>query len=150
MKNESLFFTEHERNTEEHSRIYASEELTFNVTEDLLIIMEDKDISKTDLAVKLGKTKAYISQLLSGSKNMTLKTMSDVCFALGIKPSVDFKDIEDSVVSDSTVKKFVHINWETYCVEEDKQSLEESEQTIVTKSNIVYRPEKHLWQKAAA
>ena len=71
MKNESLYFDEHEVNADGHGKAYASEELTFNVTEDLLIIMEDKDLTKSDLAEKLGKTKSYVSQLLSGSTNMT-------------------------------------------------------------------------------
>jgi len=149
MKNESLFFTEHEQSLEGHARTYASEELTFNVTEDLLIIMEDKDMTKKDLAEKLGKTKAYVSQLLSGSKNMTLKTMSDVCYALGIKPVIDFQENDSMAVSDSVTQNTISVSWETYCLEEDKQGVDESAVNIVTKSNIIYK-EKHFWEKAAA
>ncbi|CQJ02370.1 helix-turn-helix domain-containing protein [Yersinia frederiksenii] len=149
MKNESLYFTEREKNSDGHSKVYASEELTFNVTEDLLIIMEDKDISKSELAYKLGKTKAYVSQLLSGSKNMTLKTMSDVCFALGIKPVVDFHDKDSLIISDNMIKSFLHTSWETYYADDHGEYINEGHTAIVSKSNIIYKP-KHFWEKVAA
>ncbi|MEZ8077859.1 MULTISPECIES: transcriptional regulator [Vibrio] len=69
-------------------RAFAREELVFNVTEDLLVIMEDMGISKTELARKLGKSKSYITQVLSGSRNMTLGSFSDICFALDFKPEI--------------------------------------------------------------
>ncbi|EPJ1915178.1 helix-turn-helix transcriptional regulator [Vibrio cholerae] len=69
-------------------RAFAREELVFNVTEDLLVIMEDMNISKSDLARTLGKSKSYVSQVLSGSRNMTLGSLSDICFALGFKPEI--------------------------------------------------------------
>ena len=69
-------------------RVYAREDLVFNVTEDLLVKMEELNISKVDLAKRLGKSKSYVTQMLSGSRNMTLSTLSDICFALGFKPEV--------------------------------------------------------------
>ena len=149
MKNESLYFDEHEVNADGHGKAYASEELTFNVTEDLLIIMEDKDLTKSDLAEKLGKTKSYVSQLLSGSKNMTLKTMSDVCFALGVKPVVDIQDQGNLTISDNMIKGFHQISWESYCAEEHVQDANESSTEVISKSNIIYKP-KHFWEKVAA
>lgn len=50
--------------------------------------MEELNISKVDLAKRLGKSKSYVTQMLSGSRNMTLSTLSDICFALGFKPEV--------------------------------------------------------------
>ncbi len=69
-------------------RAYAREDLVFNVTEDLLIKMEELNISKVDLAKRLGKSKSYVTQMLSGSRNMTLSSFSDICFALGFKPEI--------------------------------------------------------------
>ena len=69
-------------------RAYAREELIYNATEDLLVILEDKDITKVELARRLGKSKSYITQLLSGSRNMTLGSLSDICFALEISPKI--------------------------------------------------------------
>ncbi|OWO82458.1 hypothetical protein B5C26_08690 [Photorhabdus luminescens] len=80
MKNDHIFNNE--------QMLFAQEELVFNVTEDVLLAMEDKSIKKSELADKLGKTKSYVSQVLSGSRNMTLRTLSDICFVLGAKPNI--------------------------------------------------------------
>ena len=69
-------------------RIFSREELVFNVTEDLLVIMEDLNITKTQLANRLGKSKSYVTQVLSGRRNMTLGSFSDICFAIGFKPNI--------------------------------------------------------------
>ncbi|WP_413503892.1 helix-turn-helix domain-containing protein [Serratia grimesii] len=150
MKNESLYFSIDEMNSEGFDGVSASEELTFDVTEDILILMEDKEISKTDLAKKLGKTKAYISQLLSGSKNMTLKTLSDVCHAIGVKPTVEFIDIERIIISDSTSPSFTRAGWQEYVIEDDRTNPCNMGVEIVKKSNIIYRTERDHWQKVAA
>ena len=71
-------------------RAYAREDLIYNVTEDLLVLLEEKDISKQDLARKLGKSKSYVSQILSGSRNLTLGTLSDICFAINVEPKINF------------------------------------------------------------
>ncbi|HHQ6597621.1 TPA: helix-turn-helix domain-containing protein [Serratia fonticola] len=150
MKNESLYFSKDEMNSEGFDGVSASEELTFNVTEDILILMEDREISKTDLANKLGKTKAYISQLLSGSKNMTLKTLSDVCHAIGVKPAVEFIEVEQVTISDSISSSFTRAGWQDYVFEDDRANPCDLGVEIVKKSNIVYRTERDHWQKVAA
>jgi len=97
-------------------RAFAREELVFNVTEDLLVIMEDMGITKSELARKLGKSKSYITQVLSGSRNMTLGSFSDICFALDFKPEIKlpveeqkhYADYEDlAFMSNKT--KFRHL-----------------------------------------
>jgi len=70
-------------------RTFAKQELVYNVTEDLLVILEDMELSKIELAKKLGKSKSYVSQVLSGARNMTLDTLSDICFAIGIKAKIE-------------------------------------------------------------
>jgi hypothetical protein len=44
-------------------------------------LMEEKGVTKSELARRLGFKRAYITQLLDGT-NMTLKTMADVMLAL--------------------------------------------------------------------
>lgn len=74
--------------SDSEERSYQRDDLIVNVTEDLLVAMEDLNISKTELAKRLSKSKAYVSQILDGSRNMTLSTLSDICFALGVKPKI--------------------------------------------------------------
>lgn len=66
----------------------AQDELIFNVTEDLLIAMEDAGLTKAELARRLNKSKSRISQMLSGEANMTLRTLASMCFEIGIKVDV--------------------------------------------------------------
>ncbi|KMK17760.1 hypothetical protein ABW09_11985 [Pluralibacter gergoviae] len=69
-------------------REMACERLRFNTTEDILLAMQDSGTSKAELAKKLGKSKSYISQVLDGSRNMTLNTLSDIAYALNAEISV--------------------------------------------------------------
>ena len=56
----------------------------FRVTEDILIVMEDLGITKSELATKLGISRPRISQLLKGGSNMTIGTLSDIAYELGL------------------------------------------------------------------
>ena len=95
---------EHEFGSFSEEKSFAREELIYNVTEDILVIMEDMAVSKADLAKKLGKSKSYVTQVLSGKRNMTLGSFSDICVTLGIKPKitlpVDPKGFSDDEVFD--------------------------------------------------
>lgn len=88
MSAKDMFFSEDKEFSRAEERVYAREELVYNVTEDILVALEDLNVSKKELARRLGKSRSYITQILSGARNMTLGTLSDICFALGIKPKV--------------------------------------------------------------
>ncbi|OHY78745.1 helix-turn-helix transcriptional regulator [Marinobacter sp. AC-23] len=70
----------------------AQDTLIFNVTEDILIAMEDAKITKAELARKLNKSKSRISSMLSGDANMTLRTLASICFELEIGVDVRIGD----------------------------------------------------------
>ena len=55
------------------------EKLTNNIYE----IMECQGMSQSDLADRLGTTRAWINKLLQGDHNMTIKTAVSVVHALG-------------------------------------------------------------------
>lgn len=151
MKNESLYFSAEEMESYDHQRMYAGEELTFDITEEILIAMEEKGINKAQLADRLGKSKSYVSQILSGARNMTLRTLSDVCFAIGIKPVVEFQNSADEIITEQTISgpSFdSHILWEFYedaCCHE-----QQNEEDLSVNHNVLYRQDKKYWQKAAA
>jgi transcriptional regulator with XRE-family HTH domain len=64
----------------------------FRVTEDILIAMEDLGFTKSELANKLGISKPRISQLLKGSSNMTIGTLSDIAYELGLNLDKTFHE----------------------------------------------------------
>jgi transcriptional regulator with XRE-family HTH domain len=81
---------------EDFARLMAQEDLIMDVTESFCEVLEREKINRSDLAKKMGKTKGYISQLLNGGKNLTLRSISDLAFSLGrsVKFSVVHKEGE--------------------------------------------------------
>ena len=69
--------------TQEGRRLLQQEDAILEVTELICEIMEEDNVSRSQLAHRLGKTKGYITQLLDGSANMTIRTIADVFGALG-------------------------------------------------------------------
>jgi len=57
-------------------------------TEALCAAMEEKGVTRSELARRLGTSQAYITRVLSGHANLTLKTMSKLAFALGLQLDV--------------------------------------------------------------
>lgn len=66
-------------------QLYEREALALDATELIYALMESENVSKAELAQRLHKSKAYITQVLGGSRNMTVHTLSDLAFALGYK-----------------------------------------------------------------
>lgn len=75
----------------ENHRLVEQEYLILTATEKICEWMEENDVSRTQLADRIGKTPAYVSQLLSGSRNMTLRTLADLAFALDRR--VELQDV---------------------------------------------------------
>lgn len=92
MSAKSLFYSKDKTFSNAEEKAFAREELIYNVTEDLLVAMEDAEISKAELARRLSKGRAFVSQILSGQRNMTMGTFSDICYAIGVKPQVSLQE----------------------------------------------------------
>jgi transcriptional regulator with XRE-family HTH domain len=52
------------------------------LTEDICRLMEEKQISRAELARRLGTSRAYVTKLLDGNANFTLATMVKLAMAL--------------------------------------------------------------------
>lgn len=78
--------------TAARKRQFAQEQLIVMVAEQIWSAMEDANISKAELADVLGASKSHITQLLSGSRNMTLRSLADIATALGRKIEFQFRD----------------------------------------------------------
>ncbi|MCX5644599.1 MAG: helix-turn-helix transcriptional regulator [Phycisphaerae bacterium] len=87
----------------ELARLVGQEELILDVTELILEKMEEKGLSKSQLANMLGTNKSHVTQLLRGSRNMTLRTISDIFFGL------DCKVVFDVVVEDKWDREFLRM-----------------------------------------
>ena len=58
------------------------EHLLLEVTEIIAELMAAQGVTKAELARRLRTTKGHVTQMLSGSRNLTLRTLSDVFTAL--------------------------------------------------------------------
>jgi transcriptional regulator with XRE-family HTH domain len=72
-------------NDPEFRKLLAQEELILEVTETICDILENEKVSRKELAERLGKSKGFISQLLNGGRNLTLRTVADILHVLGYK-----------------------------------------------------------------
>ena len=124
-------------------RVYAREELVYNVTEDILVALEDLDVSKKELARRLGKSRSYVTQILSGARNMTLGTLSDICFALGIKPKVS---IPVAPVLD-TLEASGEIYWTMEVVDLKADELIRKSENVI---DLREHGRKDVWENQAA
>lgn len=92
----------------EYEQLVEQEALIFQAMELITEALQNDGLSKADLADRLGKSRAFVSQVLDGSRNMTLRTLSDLAFALGYRVHVHREAIPEirraSAVSHSDVK----------------------------------------------
>ncbi len=71
------------RSTLAGRRLIERERLWIEATEALCRLMESKRVSSAELARRLDVSPARISQLLSGTRNLTLTSLADAFHALG-------------------------------------------------------------------
>lgn len=84
----------------EFARIMAQEDLIMDATEHFCRILQEENLSRSKLAHIMGKTKGYVSQLLNGNRNITLRVLSDVAYYLGytVKISVQKRNVKKEPV----------------------------------------------------
>jgi transcriptional regulator with XRE-family HTH domain len=75
-------------------RVFEREALSLEATELIAALMEQGGVNRTELAKKLESSKAHVSQVLTGSRNMTLHTLADYLFALGHRAQIDAFPLE--------------------------------------------------------
>jgi transcriptional regulator with XRE-family HTH domain len=89
----------------------------------LLTFMEDHGISKSDLAKKLGKSRASITQLFNKNPNVTIKTLVEIADALGITISIQSPQLELDKNARVAVIGSNRSAWEIYSIMNDEQFI---------------------------
>ncbi|MDR1581526.1 MAG: helix-turn-helix transcriptional regulator [Synergistaceae bacterium] len=75
---------------------YWYEKLKSVFSNNFFRLMTEKNIGKAQLAKKIGVSKPYISKILRGDENFTVKTLAKVAFALGCEIDVNFRSMRQS------------------------------------------------------
>ena len=87
---------------QEQSAIFWEEMAIIGFTEAVLERMESAGISKKDLAERMNVSAAYITKLMGGSNNFTLRTMVNIARSLGSELHFDLR------------KPLGMVNWQKY------------------------------------
>lgn len=65
-----------------YDRLLAQERLILAAQETICEAMEQESVTRSELARRIGKTRGYVTQLLSGKRNLTMRTYADLMHAL--------------------------------------------------------------------
>jgi len=68
---------------------FRLEELILDFTEKIVQKMEEENISRAELARRLGVSRAFVTKLLNGNPNLTIKTMMSIADVLGCDLNID-------------------------------------------------------------
>ena len=66
----------------EFRRLLSIEALVAEASEAIAKLMAEQNVSKADLARRLNKSRAWVTQLLSGKANVTMRTLAEVVYTL--------------------------------------------------------------------
>lgn len=82
-----------------YERLVAQETLLFDAAERVAELISEADISRTELAKRLGKSKGFVTQVLAGDRNMTLRTLADLGYVMGHSFEIVAKPAKPTVTS---------------------------------------------------
>lgn len=66
--------------------LFDAYEFSYQVTEAIIESMDEKGISRAELARLMNVSRPYVTQLLEGSVNITFRKFVEVCHALDLNP----------------------------------------------------------------
>lgn len=81
--------------TPEARRRYEQERLVLWATDKISEAMDERNVSKAELARRLGTSRPYVTGLLGGGRNMTLRTLADVACVLGQRVDVSMEPLRE-------------------------------------------------------
>lgn len=82
------------------SKSYWIAKLQLDLYDAMKKYMEQNKMNKTQLAAKLGVTKGYITQILSGDFDHKLSKLVELSLAIGKVPCIKYNDIEKYIQDD--------------------------------------------------
>lgn len=75
--------------------------------------MLSEGLNQSQLAKKLGVTRAYVSQILNGESNFTIKKLSELLVKINRVPDIKFRTAEEYIKKHNENKVIVMDNTET-------------------------------------
>jgi len=69
---------------------FVTEGVFLDITEEICRVMDEKNISKDELAEKLGVEEIWVEKLLDDPVGLTIQTMVSIAIALGVSVKIQF------------------------------------------------------------
>ncbi len=121
---------ERQTKSPEARRLYEQERLILWTTEAIWTAMDDQGLTRAELAERLGTSRANVTQLLSGTRNMTLRSLAALAHACGLRADVHLRDLtdaaftelDDSTAGGSGVLRLVANSWTAPVLDEAEQA----------------------------
>lgn len=88
---------------------YWFEEAQNELYRQVIEFMERENLNQTQLAERLGVSKGYISQVLKGEFNYTLKKLIELSLAVGKIPQIEYREVEQ-VIEDDSKTQYIEIS----------------------------------------
>ena len=73
----------------EFQKLLSIETLVVEASEMIARLMAEQNVNKANLAGRLNKSRAWVTQLLSGNANMTVRTLAEVVYALDAEVKIN-------------------------------------------------------------
>lgn len=86
-------FSEWKESSPENRKHLAEEALIIEVSEEIWAALEQAGQSKAQLAQKMSVSKSYMTQVLDGTRNMTLRTLAGIASALDRQVSIRLRPV---------------------------------------------------------
>ena len=115
---------------------YWANLFTLELTEDILKVMKNKKISQKKLSGLLGTSEAYVSKVLNGDENLSIKSITKLSLALGCVPHIHIA-AKDTIVEwkeRGSSQTRVEVRYESY----------PSQSTIFTRNFNIEKPEPYF------
>ena len=83
---------------------YWFEEAQNELYRQVVKYMEREGLNQTQLADRLNVSKGYVSQLLRGEFNHSLRKLIDLSLSIGLVPRIDYKRLKNEIAEDQKEK----------------------------------------------
>ena len=78
-------------------QLYEEERLILEAAEEITAAMAEQGLTRANLAERIGSSRANVTRLLSGSRNMTLRSLAKLAHACGYRAEVQLAELHDEV-----------------------------------------------------
>lgn len=82
----------------QYSPEFQTELSIIDLNEKIIAMMAERKVSRAELARRLVVSKAFITKMLNGNPNMTIKTINSLALALDCQLYLDIKPVERKMV----------------------------------------------------